>query len=310
MNIKKTLLQILAIGLLPLATFAQAPKPDGSAQHPLRVMLIPADGGTEDGTIADFQPIFNAVTRSTDIHFDIRVGQSYGAVVEAMSNELVDVAFFGPISYLQARKRGGAELLAVAVSKGESVYYAGIFVPADSDIQKLEDLKGRSVAFGDVNSTSSFTYQVALMLQNDIDPARDLGKIRMTGSHANSLGALTSGQVDAACFSFDSYLKAVNAGAIDPKSIRVLVKSDPIPYPPLAMHPKLDKETRAKLRAAFDSIHKTEGVTPDMIRGYGGKKVDRYDGYFSEEIFTKAGEALAAVTNDVRGAMLRRASER
>ena len=57
---------------------------DGSKNHPLRVMLIPADGGTEDGTKADFTPIFNAVTRSTGLNFDIKVGQSYGAVMEAI----------------------------------------------------------------------------------------------------------------------------------------------------------------------------------------------------------------------------------
>jgi len=307
---KKTLRTLLAIGLLPFAAFAQAPKPDGSAQRPLRVMLIPADGGTEDGTIADFQPIFNAVTRTTGIHFNIRVGQSYGAVVEAMSTGLVDVAFFGPISYLQARKRGGAELLAVAVTGGEAVYYAGIFVPRDSPLKTLEDLKGKSVAFGDVNSTSSFTYQVAQMLQAGMDPARDLGRVRMAGSHANSLAALTSGQVDAACLSFDSYIKAVESGSVDPSTIRVLVKSDPIPNPPIAMHPGLDADLRQKLRTAFNTIHEADGVTPDMIRGYGGRRVDRYDGFFSEEIFAKAGEALSAVTDDIKGAMLRRASER
>jgi hypothetical protein len=35
---------------------------DGSKEKPLMVMLIPADGGTEEGTIKDFQPVFNANT--------------------------------------------------------------------------------------------------------------------------------------------------------------------------------------------------------------------------------------------------------
>ena len=76
------------------------------------------------------------------------------------------------------------------------------------------------------------------------------------------------------------------------------------------MHPGLDEGIRTKLRASFYSVHKAEGVTPEMIRGYGGKQVDRYDGYFSEEIFAKAGDALSAVTDDIKGAMLKRAAER
>src|ERR1700744_3513487 len=87
---------------------------DGSVERPLEVMLIPADGGTEDGTKKDFLPLFEAVTRTQGLHFDVHVGQSYGAVVEAMANGQVDVGFFGAVSYLQAKKRAGAELLAVS----------------------------------------------------------------------------------------------------------------------------------------------------------------------------------------------------
>ena len=67
----------------------------GSATRPLRVMLIPADGGTEEGTRADFEPVFNAITRMAHLYFEIRVGQSYNAVVQGMMNEQVDVAFLG-----------------------------------------------------------------------------------------------------------------------------------------------------------------------------------------------------------------------
>ena len=65
---------------------------DGSPEHPLRVLLIPADGGTESGTKADYAPVFNAITRTTGLNFDLKVGQSYGAVVEGMCNQLADIA--------------------------------------------------------------------------------------------------------------------------------------------------------------------------------------------------------------------------
>ena len=79
----------------------------------LQVLLIPADGGTESGTLADYQPIFNAVSRNTGLTFDLKVAQSYGAVVEGMCNGAADIAFVGPVTYLQAKDRGCAELLAV-----------------------------------------------------------------------------------------------------------------------------------------------------------------------------------------------------
>ena len=282
---------------------------DGSRQRPLRVILIPADGGTEAGTKADFEPIFKAISKTYGLHFTLRVGQSYGAVVEAMANEKVDIAFFGPVSYHKAKSKGAAELLAVAVTGGKSSYYSGIFVRRDSGLNSINDLKGKSVAFGDVNSTSSFNYPVAMIIDAGVDPVKDLGKLYLTGSHANALGALAAGKVDGACAAFDSFEKAVANKQIDPSKFKVLAKSAPIPFPPLAMHPKLDPAVKKQLRDAFNNIHTQKDVRPDMIRGYGGKKVDRYDADYSETRFIEAMEPLVKVTDEMITEILKKASK-
>ena len=314
MNIKyigKTLLLgTLATALLcSTAAFAQA-QHDGSAAKPLRVILIPADGGTEDGTKKDFEPIFGAINQATGLKFDIKVGQSYGAVVEAMCNGAADIAWYGPASYLQARGRGCAELLALAVRNGESVYYSGIFARNDSGINVIGDLKGKKIALGDVNSTSSFNVPVAMMISAGINPARDAGMINMAGTHANVIKALGEGLVDAGGASFDSFEKAVNAKAIDPAKVKVLVKSAPIPYPPLAMHPKLADSVKTKLRNAFDSIDKLPGITKDQIRGYGGGKVDGYTSKVSEADMAAAGKMFELVTDQVKVEIMKKAGSR
>ena len=296
----------VALAVSSQAAFAA---PDGSKDDPLRVMLIPADGGTEEGTIADFKPVFNAITQADGIHFDIKAGQSYGAVVEAMANELADIAWFGPVSFLQAQERGGAELLAISESKGDAVYYSGIFVPSDSKIKSIEDLKGKRMAFGDTSSTSSFNYPVAMLLAAGVDPSKDLSEIYITGSHSNSIAALADGKVDACACSFPSFGKAVDAGAIDPEKFRPLVKSDPIPNPPLAMHPNLPDEMKEKLRNAFHTLHENPNIKPEQIRGYGGKVYERYNAEISPELMNVAGEKLSKVTDEIKGAMLKKASK-
>ena len=301
---------VLAVVLGMAAVPGAQSTPDGSKARPFRVMLVPADGGTEDGTKADFVPVFGAISRMTDLHFDIRVGQSYGAVVEGMANGLAEIGFFGPVSYLQARDRGGAELLAVGVEKGQSVYYSALFVKGDSPVTSVSELRGKRVAFGDVNSTSSFAFPVAMLIAAGLDPARDLGAVLMTGSHANSLKALQHGQADAASASLDSFEKAVKQGAIKPEEIRVLAKSEPIPYPPLAMHPKLPAGVKAKLREAFNTVHTAPGVSKDMIRGYGGAKLDRYDASYPESSMVAALTKLAKVTDELKGRMLKKAAQR
>lgn len=300
----------LALGISFAGNVNAQAQHDGSPAKPLRVILIPADGGTEDGTRKDFEPIFSAIKQATKLNFDIKVGQSYGAVVEAMCNGAADIAWYGPASYLQARGRGCAELLALAVRGGGSVYYSGIFARKDAGIDSVKDIKGKKIALGDVNSTSSFNIPVAMMMADGVQPARDANAINMAGSHANVIKALAEGLVDAGGASFDSFEKAVNAKAIDPSKVKVIAKSTPIPYPPLAMHPKLDAGVKAKLRDAFNNVHKLPGISKDQIRGYGGGKVDGYTSNTSEEDMANAGKLFDLVTDQVRVDIMKKAGAR
>ena len=299
------------LAALCVAGAAWLAAPPRSAKPPaLRVLLIPADGGTESGTLADYRPVFDAIARSTGLRFDLKVAQSYGGVVEAMCNNAADIAFVGSVTYLQAQKRGCAELLAVAVKGGRSVYYSGLFVRADSPIRSIGDLRGQRVAFGDVQSTSAFVFPVAMFLDAGIDPARDLAAVRMTGTHANSLAALLNGEVDAAALSFDSDDKAVRANVPGARDLRVIARSEPIPYPPLIANMRLAPALRGRLRDAFEKIDRTPGVTPEMIRGYGGARVDGYVGQVPSDHFDPAILKMAQITPALKDAMLRKSAER
>jgi phosphonate transport system substrate-binding protein len=300
----------VTVWLVALGVLLTGCAPRASEPPALRVLLIPADGGTEGGTIADYRPLFAALTKSTGIVFDLKVAQSYGAVVQAMCSNAADIAFVGPVIYLQASKRHCAELLGVAVKSGTSVYHAAFFVQRGATIANLADLKGRRVAFGDINSASSFVYPIAMLMAAGIDPARDLGAIRMAGSHASSLSALIEGHVDAAAMSFESYDKAVRAGMPGARDLRVLARSDDIPNPPLIMNAALPASTKARLRQALDMIAAQPDIAPGSILGYGGGVVDDYDTHFSVGAFAGPAAKMAMVDDAAKGAILQKAAAR
>jgi len=281
--------------------------PDGSKENPLRVLMIPADTGSDDST-KDYAPVFNGITKNYGIHFDIKAGSSYAAVVEGMCNNQADIAWYGASSYGEANAKCGVDLLAVDVKKGDSVYYSGIFTRKGAGIKSLKDLKGKRVAFGSTSSTSSFNFPVAMLIAAGIDPVKDFKKVVIAGSHSASLAALAEGRVDAAAASYNSFGKAVKKGAIDVKKFKPLAKSQPIPNPPLAMNKNLDSKIKVTLRKAFNNIHNL--IAADKIRGYGGKKVDRYDANFDEKKIFAALSKLGAVTKQVKVGMIDKAGQR
>ncbi|PLX49803.1 MAG: phosphate/phosphite/phosphonate ABC transporter substrate-binding protein [Desulfobulbaceae bacterium] len=297
----------LALLLLTASLSFATDLADGSKDNPLRVMLIPADSGSSDIT-EDYRPVFEAITNKYGIHFKVMAGSSYGAVIEGMCNDQAEVAWFGAVSFGEAHKLCGAELLSVDVKKGQSVYYSGIYARKDSGLNSLKDLKGHSLALGDTHSNSSFNYTVAMLIADGIDPARDLGKIVLAGSHSNSIAALKEGRVDACAASFNSFEKAVKNKVLDPRQFKVLAKSEPIPNPPMAMNTNLSPRLKKILKEAFNNIHTM--VEPGRIRGYGGKKVDRYDADYPVEQMLAALDKLAAVTPQVKEAMVEKSSQR
>ena len=296
-----------AVITLPLSSAFAVEMPDGSKNDPVRVIMVPAEIGSRD-TLSDYRPVFNAITKEYGIHFDLKLGASYAAAVQGLCNDQADIGWYGAVTYGQAREICGAELLAVDVKKGNSVYYSGIYTAKNSGVGDLAALKGHSLAVGDPNSTSSFNFPFAMVLAAGIDPARDLSKIVIAGSHTNSIAALKEGRVTAAAASFNAWEKAVKKGVIDPAKFKVLAKSEGIPNPPLAMNKKLAPELKEKIRLAFSEIHTK--VDPQFIRGYGGKTVDRYDTEYPLAKMLGALDKLSALTKRVKGEIIEKAGER
>lgn len=305
-----TALVVLAIGLL---AFWLVPRPavdSGPDRPPVRVLLIPADGGTASGTLADYRPLFASLTRITGLRFALTVTQSYSAAIEGICGGAADMAFVGPAAYLQARDRRCAELLAIGVKHGQSRYYAAIFVQEASPIRTVADLRGKRMAFGDINSTSAFLMPMAMLMAAGLDPARDLAAVRLTGNHPNSLGALVQGRVDAAALSLDSYDRALRAGVPGAGRLRVLARSEAMPYPPFIASTRLDPAIRARLRRGFAQLSTNPAERPQRIPGYAGSAIDGYSVAQSDSAFDAVAARLARIGPSAKAAMLRRAAER
>jgi phosphonate transport system substrate-binding protein len=272
------------------------------------ILLLPAENQSAGSVLGGMKPAFDAITKSTGLHFDARASDSYASTVEGMVTRRGDIAYLGPYTYIQARKQGAAELLAVSVRSGRSTYTGAIFVHTDSGINSIRDLKGHSVAFGDVNSTSSFNYQCAMMLQTGIDPSRDLSKIYLTGSHANSIAALAAGKVDACCADLQSFELAVKNGRIDPAHIKIIAKTDPIPGSPIVMHPSLPAKLKATLRQAFADLAHNPNLGPNGLHGEDGSPLDRFDTTITDADYDKVVKFTSTVTDELKAAMLQKAA--
>ncbi|RCJ21668.1 phosphonate ABC transporter substrate-binding protein [Nostoc sp. ATCC 43529] len=195
------------------------------------------------------------------ISLDFQIGKSYQEITDLLVQDKLDMAYLGPLSYLEAVDRGAKiEPLVTAIDKhtGEPWYRACIIVKQDSPIKTLKDLKGKRIAFVDKLSTSGYLMPLATFKKLGIDYKRDFYQVIYTGSHNKSLNALEDGIVDAAATNISSYFKQQKTGKLTPENSRVVWQSAPILNFPIVVSKKLPPELIQRLKQAF--ISSPEGL--------------------------------------------------
>lgn len=190
------------------------------------------------------------------------VSNDYNAVIEAMRTGKADMAYFGPLSFCLAYERAGAEPIGmIAKDKDKkNATYKSVLVTSrkNTDINSIQDIKGKTMAFVDPNSTSGNLIPSAAIMKAfpgdklSMDDLHTNGKffqaVSFSGKHQAGLAAVVKGDVQVAPIS-DAILAAeINAGRVSKDDVKIIFASDPIPSEPMALRRDLPAEVKEKVK--------------------------------------------------------------
>lgn len=244
---------------------AQVPEPEAASLKEEIVMgLIPAENNEE--MIQKFEPMRVYLEEKLGRPVKVFTATDYAGIIEAMRQDKVDIAWFGPLSYVLAEQEADAEAFAVGVrTNGRSTYRSLFVVPGDSPIKSLEDLAGKNVAFVDPASTSGALVPSYLIFEATGKKPEDFfAQLTYAGSHDAAELAVKNRTVDAAADNDITYEKMLKEGLISEESNRILLQSDPLPGSPLTYRSDLDETTKNQIEEAILNAHNEIQVT-----GYG-----------------------------------------
>ncbi len=173
----------------------EAAKAAPAAGQVVKMAFVPSTDSAK--VLASGEKIGQLLEKETGLKFQVSVPTSYAAVLEAMNAGQIDVAWLAPLSYVVGNNKYGVELILTTTRNGSKVYPFEFVIRSDSTIKDLNDFKGKKIAFADELSASGNLYPRAYLLQNGIDPDKDMQPI-YSGAHDKSVIALLNGQVDVA----------------------------------------------------------------------------------------------------------------
>lgn len=249
---------IAALGLIAGCSGSGAQESEteqgGQKEMPDKLVMgiIPAEDNAE--MLRAFEPVIEHVSEELGVEVEAYTATDYSGVIEAMRSGKVDVAWFGPLSYVLASEMAGAEAIAVQIKeegKKDPTYKSLMVTQAGSDIESIEDLRGGSFSFVDPASTSGNLFPRKAFAEAGIDPDEDLAEATFAGGHDASALAAKNGTVDAGAVANTVLEGMFEEGVIKEDEVRIIHESEPIPESPVAVREDLPQEAKERIKEVF-----------------------------------------------------------
>lgn len=242
----------LAIQLLAAAPLAASLPLHAQGKDParLRVALLPDENAAS--IIQNALPLKRHLEQTLRKDIEITVTTDYSSMIEAMRFGRIEVAYFGPFSYVLAKSKAPTiEPFAVGVERGSPTYQSVLIATAGGPVKTLADVRGKPFGFGDQASTSSHLAPRAHLLKKyQLDGEKDYRPVHL-GTHDAVARAVQAGQVPAGALSKPILDSLIARGIVDGNRILQLDLSAPIPNYPVVMQSDLNPTLKQAIRTAF-----------------------------------------------------------
>jgi phosphonate transport system substrate-binding protein len=206
-------------------------------------------------TFKKFHPLVTYLTQKTGLPIRLVVPEDLTKFEASINNGEIDFALQDPHTFLKLSDLFDKDSLLRALNlEGGTTQSGVIIVRKDSGIQKVTDLKGKTVMFGPKFSASKWLAGRLLLEENGINIEKDL-KAYLNGGCCEDIA-------------FNVYLKAVDAGVvcehfagehedkqkelgIDASQIMVIAKTKDVPMKVFGARKGVDKDNILKMKQAL-----------------------------------------------------------
>ena len=211
----------------------------------------------------------------------------YNAIIEALRTGSADMAYMGSQALALGVERTDLEPIVMKAEEGdpEKAIYHSVFITssANSEINSIQDIKGRTMAFVDPDSTSGNLVPTAEIIK--AFPEDELNSDMLhtngdffeaasfSGSHQAGLQAVIKGDVDVAPISDQILASEIANGNAAEGDVKIIHESGAIPAEAMVVAEHVYQDTRDKL-TQFLTGYENEEYFTDVIKVPGARFIE------------------------------------
>lgn len=210
----------------------------------------------------------------------------YNAIIEALRTGKADMAYMGSQALALGVERTNLEPIVMKAEDGDpekAIYHSVLITSsANEDINSIEDIKGKTMAFVDPDSTSGNLVPTAEIIQAFPDEDLNSDKLHtngdffeavsFSGSHQAGLQAVIKGDVDVVPISDQILASEIANGNAAEGDVKIIHESAAIPAEAVVVAEHVDQATRDKL-VEFLTSYDNEQYFTDVIKVPGARFV-------------------------------------
>ncbi|MEZ5933525.1 MAG: phosphonate ABC transporter substrate-binding protein [Alphaproteobacteria bacterium] len=272
MTLTKRLLMSTTLGLIGLGSMMTAEAADWSAEVPVfRIGIL--GGENEADRLKNYACWKDIVEKDLGIPVELYPAADYAGVIQGLIAGNLEEAELGSSGYAGLYLQAPDAVEPMVTYKqvdGSTGYYSVLYVKADSPYKTLEDLKGKTLAFADPNSTSGYLVPSYELKKQGYDPEQYFSQANFAGGHEQGVVAVLNDQYDAGVtwssmvgepaegYSNGNLHKMVEKGALDMNDIRILWQSDLITNGPRVIRKSLPEDLKATYKQMLLDLPKKD----------------------------------------------------
>lgn len=241
-------------------------------------------GENESDRIARYTPFQEYLEKTLGVEIEIFTAGNYDGVIQALAADQIEFSFMGSSAYAAAytETEGGVEpLLATQQEDGSTGYYSVIVVRCDSGLKTIDDLKGKTLAFADPDSTSGYNVPYYNLVQQGYQPEDFFAAIPFSGSHEAGVAGVANGQFEAAATYINNETNGIpqrmeTKGMIEEGEVCVIWTSPEITSGPFTARSNLPQGLIDEMKAAVlaaptaapEAFKEMSGAEDSTAKGY------------------------------------------
>lgn len=187
----------------------------------------------------------------------------YNAIIEALRTGKADLAYMGPLAIALGNDRAGVEPIAMKADNGDkskAIYHSLLVTNSkNTDINSIADIKGKTIAFVDPDSTSGNLVPTAEIIKAFPDDSLTSDKLHTngdffeaasySGKHQAGLQAAIKGDVDVVPISDQILASEIENGNANKDDVKVIHTSGDIPAEGFVVNKDMAPELKTKIQS-------------------------------------------------------------